>query len=136
MPANAIHWFEIPAVDIDRSVKFYNELLGYSMAHFIMHNCTMAMFPCESGVGGGDLQAGRLSAEQARIARLSRMWTGPQRRPGQGRSRRRQGRHAQNGHRRAWLHRAVSRHRGEPRRPALCGLVPFSREGGIILVGE
>ena len=52
MPANAIHWFEIPAHDIDRAVKFYNQVLSYSMAHFTMYNCTMAMFPCETGVGG------------------------------------------------------------------------------------
>lgn len=52
MPANAIHWFEIPALDMDRAVKFYNQVLGYAMAHFTMQNCTMAMFPCETGVGG------------------------------------------------------------------------------------
>ena len=52
MPQNAIHWFEIPALDMDRAVKFYNQVLGYSMSHMAMHNCTMAMFPCESGVGG------------------------------------------------------------------------------------
>jgi len=52
MPANAVHWFEIPALDMDRAVKFYNQVLGYSMAHFTMQNCTMAMFPCETGVGG------------------------------------------------------------------------------------
>ncbi len=52
MPANAVHWFEIPALDMDRAVKFNNQVLGYSMAHFTMHNCTMAMFPCETGVGG------------------------------------------------------------------------------------
>ena len=52
MPQNAIHWFEIPALDMDRAVKFYNQVLGYTMAPFSMYNCTMAMFPCESGVGG------------------------------------------------------------------------------------
>jgi len=52
MSANAIHWFEIPALDMDRAVKFYNQVLGYSMASFDMFNCSMAMFPCESGVGG------------------------------------------------------------------------------------
>ena len=52
MPQNAIHWFEIPALDMDRAVKFYNQVLGYAMAPFTMHNCTMAMFPCESAVGG------------------------------------------------------------------------------------
>ena len=56
MPKNAIHWFEIPALDMDRAVKFYNQVLGYTMAPFSMHNCTMAMFPCESGVGGAICQ--------------------------------------------------------------------------------
>ena len=58
MPQNAIHWFEIPAVDIDRAVKFYNQVLGYAMAPFTMHNCTMAMFPCESSVGGAICKQG------------------------------------------------------------------------------
>ncbi len=53
MPQNAIHWFEIPALDMDRAVSFYNQLLGYSMSHFNMHNCEMAMFPFEPGVGVG-----------------------------------------------------------------------------------
>ena len=53
MPKDAIRWFEIPALDINRAVKFYNAVLGYSMAPFDMHNCTMAMFPCEPGQGVG-----------------------------------------------------------------------------------
>jgi predicted enzyme related to lactoylglutathione lyase len=53
MPKDAIRWFEIPALDIHRAVKFYNVVLGYSMAPFDMHNCTMAMFPCEPGQGVG-----------------------------------------------------------------------------------
>ncbi len=52
MPKNAIHWFEIPALDIDRATKFYNQVLGYDMSPFEMFNCQMSMFPCEEGVGG------------------------------------------------------------------------------------
>ena len=37
MPQNAIHWFEIPALDMDRAVKFYNQVLGYTMAPGQLH---------------------------------------------------------------------------------------------------
>jgi predicted enzyme related to lactoylglutathione lyase len=51
MPANAVHWFEIPCQDLLRAVKFYNRVLGLNMVATDMMGCPMAMFPAE-GVGG------------------------------------------------------------------------------------
>jgi predicted enzyme related to lactoylglutathione lyase len=56
MPANAVHWFEIPATDLQRAVRFYNQVLGLDMSPFEMFNCQMAMFPAEGGVGGAVIQ--------------------------------------------------------------------------------
>ena len=53
MPKDAIHWFEVPALDLPRACKFYNRVLGYNLAPFDTHNCSMAMFPCEPGQGVG-----------------------------------------------------------------------------------
>lgn len=52
MPTNAVHWFEIPAHDLLRAVKFYNRVLGLEMTATEMMGCPMAMFPADGGVGG------------------------------------------------------------------------------------
>jgi predicted enzyme related to lactoylglutathione lyase len=52
MPKNALHWFEIPAHDLLRAVRFYNRVLRLEMAATEMMGCPMALFPAAGGVGG------------------------------------------------------------------------------------
>jgi len=52
---NAVSWFEIPANDINRAQKFYEDILGISMIPMEMPNLQMRMFPItdmQNGVGG------------------------------------------------------------------------------------
>ena len=50
---NAIDWFEIPVLDIDRAQVFYETLLAAPMRREAMGPKTLALFGCaESGVGG------------------------------------------------------------------------------------
>ena len=51
--ANLINWFEIPANDIDRAVKFYSEVLNSDIQQQEMMGIKMAFFNMEGdGVGG------------------------------------------------------------------------------------
>jgi predicted enzyme related to lactoylglutathione lyase len=55
--ANALNWFEIPATNIQRAMKFYGTIFGVEMSSMeAMPGYTMAMFPAEGGVGGAILQ--------------------------------------------------------------------------------
>lgn len=52
---NAISWFEIPAIDLDRAQKFYEAIFGISMMPMDLPNLQMRMFPIQDpmmGVGG------------------------------------------------------------------------------------
>jgi len=51
---NAISWFEIPAVDLDRAQKFYEVIFGMSMISLETPQLKMRLFPIEdmTGVGG------------------------------------------------------------------------------------
>ena len=52
---NAISWFEIPAVDIDRAQKFYETIFQMKMIPMDSERMQMRMFPLEdpmNGVGG------------------------------------------------------------------------------------
>lgn len=51
---NAIHWFEIPARDIERAQRFYEKLLGVQLKRETMGpQTTLAIFPYqEPGAGG------------------------------------------------------------------------------------
>ena len=51
---NAISWFEIPAVDIDRAQQFYETIFGFTMQSLNMDPLKMRLFPIEDkmGVGG------------------------------------------------------------------------------------
>lgn len=52
---NAISWFEIPAVDIDRAQKFYEAVFDMQMIPMDMPDMQMRMFPIEdpmNGIGG------------------------------------------------------------------------------------
>ncbi len=54
---NAINWFEIPTVDMERALKFYNTIFEVAMtSQEAMPGFTMAMFPSQDGVGGAIIQ--------------------------------------------------------------------------------
>lgn len=51
--ANAINWFELPATDFQRAVKFYSEVLDENLQPMEHPEMKMAFFPAsENGVGG------------------------------------------------------------------------------------
>lgn len=57
---NAISWFEIPSVDIDRAQKFYETIFSVSLTRLDLPNIKMRMFPIEDpmGVGGAVVNSG------------------------------------------------------------------------------
>ena len=48
---NSLNWFEIPANDIERSVKFYETIFGIQMERHEMEGDKMAFFPWQAGSG-------------------------------------------------------------------------------------
>jgi uncharacterized protein len=58
---NAINWFEIPAKDLARAVKFYQAILGKKMPVMEAMGMKTAFFPAdmENGSVGGCLIAGK-----------------------------------------------------------------------------
>lgn len=57
---NAISWFEIPVLDINRAQKFYEAIFNISMIPLDMANMKMRMFPLEdmNCVGGALVDSG------------------------------------------------------------------------------
>jgi hypothetical protein len=53
MMTNAINWFEIPATDFQRAVKFYGAIFETSLQHVRMDGFDMGMFPYKQGEGIG-----------------------------------------------------------------------------------
>ncbi len=51
--ANMINWFEIPAIDFDRAVKFYAAILGAEFRKETILNYDMGFFPGERGFVSG-----------------------------------------------------------------------------------
>ncbi len=51
---NAISWFEIPTIDINRAQKFYEAIFDMAMVPMEMPGLQMRMFPMEDmmGIGG------------------------------------------------------------------------------------
>jgi len=49
--SNSLNWFEIPALDIARSKKFYETIFGITMEDSEMGDNKMAFFPWETGSG-------------------------------------------------------------------------------------
>ena len=47
-----VSWFEIPAVDFQKAVDFYNHIFGIEMEQNITEVNAMAFFPVTSGIGG------------------------------------------------------------------------------------
>lgn len=58
MATNAVNWFEIPAADMERAVKFYNTVLGANMQSMDTGTGKYAFFPANGGVGGAIGQGG------------------------------------------------------------------------------
>lgn len=57
---NAISWFEIPASDLNRAQKFYENIFDITMTVLDLPNIKMRMFPVEdpTGVGGSIVDSG------------------------------------------------------------------------------
>ncbi len=58
---NAISWFEIPTIEIDRAQKFYETIFGIAMIPMDMPNIKMRMFPLDdmmTQVGGALVDSG------------------------------------------------------------------------------
>lgn len=57
---NAISWFEIPATDLARAQKFYEEIFGIQMIKLDLPNIKMRMFPIDDpmNVGGSLCDSG------------------------------------------------------------------------------
>ena len=49
--SNSLNWFEIPAVDVARSKKFYETIFGITMEDNVMDDNIMAFFPWKPGSG-------------------------------------------------------------------------------------
>ena len=58
---NAISWFEIPALDLDRAAKFYEAIFGIALIPLDTPNLKMRMFPVTdmmTGIGGSIVDSG------------------------------------------------------------------------------
>ena len=47
-----INWFEIPVLNLQRAVAFYNHIYGIEMEILELDNYSMAFFPANGGIGG------------------------------------------------------------------------------------
>jgi predicted enzyme related to lactoylglutathione lyase len=47
-----VSWFEIPAINFERAVGFYNLIYGIEMVKMETNGYTMAFFPTDNGIGG------------------------------------------------------------------------------------
>ena len=55
--ANAINWFELPANNFERAVKFYGKVIGSDLQPMDFPGMKMAFFPAtDNGVGGAVTQ--------------------------------------------------------------------------------
>lgn len=47
-----VSWFEIPAIDFQQAVNFYNHIYGITMEQSATETNSMAFFPVSTGIGG------------------------------------------------------------------------------------
>lgn len=52
-PKSAINWFEIPAADFERAVRFYSEIYAFDMPTRDMGHIRMGFFQHQPGAGTG-----------------------------------------------------------------------------------
>ena len=55
--SSVINWFDIPATNFDRAVKFYERVLGISLIRENMLGAQMAIFPAKQGEATGAIMA-------------------------------------------------------------------------------
>ena len=55
--STVINWFDIPATQFDRAVKFYETVLGISLIRENMLGTEMAIFPAKPGEATGAIMA-------------------------------------------------------------------------------
>jgi predicted enzyme related to lactoylglutathione lyase len=55
--SSVINWFDIPATDFDRAVKFYETILGVQLIQENMLGARMAIFPAKAGEATGAVMA-------------------------------------------------------------------------------
>lgn len=55
--STVINWFDIPATDFDRAVKFYETILGAKLIQENMLGARMAIFPAKPGEATGAIMA-------------------------------------------------------------------------------
>lgn len=55
---NAINWFEIPAADFERALRFYGAVLGASITRHKMGDADMGFLPADRDGVGGAIVAG------------------------------------------------------------------------------
>lgn len=62
----AIHWFEIPAIDLDRAQAFYEAVLAAPLRREPMGPTTLAVLPySEPGIGGALMAGEQVAAPSA-----------------------------------------------------------------------
>lgn len=49
---NFVSWFEIPAINFNQALNFYNHIYGIQMETISNGEYTMAFFPVKTGIGG------------------------------------------------------------------------------------
>ncbi len=49
---NYVNWFEIPVLNLNRAVAFYNHLYDIQMEMTELNEYAMAFFPTDNGIGG------------------------------------------------------------------------------------
>jgi uncharacterized protein len=57
---NAVNWFELPVVNLERARKFYETVLGTTLKPEVFGGTPMAIFPYQDGVGGALVQDTRV----------------------------------------------------------------------------
>ncbi len=59
---NAVVWFEIPAIELERAAAFYEAVLGIRLKREAMGNENLAIFPCQEGTVSGCVKDNPASA--------------------------------------------------------------------------
>ncbi len=52
LKTNVVNWFEIPVLDLERAIKFYEKVFGYQLTKESMEGYSMAFFPMTENASG------------------------------------------------------------------------------------